>query len=1218
MSNDFVHLHLHSDYSMLDGACQVKRLCKKVKELGQDAVAVTDHGNMFATLDLYWAAKDAGIKPIIGCEFYIAPAGIDQKKTPRHHLVLLAKNYEGYKTMCHLNEIAWSDEGFYYKPRIDRDALRKWNKDVIALSACIGGEVPKNLLQGDEEKAREAIEFYIEMFGRENFFLEMQFHAAAGTDPKTVTDPEVKELLELESRANKRMAELAKEYGIGIVATNDAHYLNQEDAKAHDALLCIGTQSQINDTKRFKFSGDQFYVKSSEQMKEIFKDYPEAIANTVKIAEQCNCEIPLGVNHYPVYRLDYAQQMADDGFAPVLPEVKDDVDDAHCPIRRQYLWEICARGLKERYNLLEPGNPDYVPKGEDEPDPAFRKEILDRMEFELGIIDKMGFISYFLVVWDFINYAQSIDIPVGPGRGSGAGSLVAYLTGITNLDPLRYGLLFERFLNPDRVSPPDFDIDFCERRRWEVIEYVRNKYGSPSVAQIGTFGTLKAKAVLKDVARVMGIPFADANRVVGAIPTDPKMTLEKALQINEVKELYDSQQWVQEMFNLGGVLEGLNRNQSIHACGVIIGDQPLANLVPLARGAGKEWITQFPAYPCEALGLLKMDFLGLKTLTVIQDTLDLVNTKTGGNFVPDDIPISDQNTFDLLNRGETIAVFQLESGGMQDLCRRFGISKIEEIIALVALYRPGPMEFIPTFINCKLGKEIPEYETQEMEELLSETYGIMVYQEQIMQVVQAVAGFSLAQADIMRRAIGKKKESVLIEQGELFKKGCLDMGHTEAIAESIWAKILKFAAYGFNKSHSACYGLMSYRTAYLKANHPAEFMAAVLNCEINDASKLSFYIAECKAMGLQILPPDVNTSKQNFTVDNGDLRFGIAGLKGVGASAADAIINAQKDGTFKSLIDFCERTGSKVNKRVMESLCKAGAFDSFGLHRSQILEMIEQALSQAAGTVKDREMGQGSLFDLFDDSEKDALADASLNIPDIPEWDEHTLLGFEKELLGFYVSGHPLGEKADLIRKYASSSIAVIKEHGEDNQGVLIGGMITTLAIKQTKATGDSMAIFTIEDTESNIECLLFPKSYKEWGSYLQSDGIVFLEAFVSAREDEQVKLIINKVTPIEQLCANYTNEVHIRLHESSFSPDHLEDLRQVCLAHKGEVPVIFCITCANGDIGFIRPSAHFKVDMSEEFMSKVRDLAGDQCIHLKPRREVPVKERKRWQQRAS
>jgi DNA polymerase-3 subunit alpha len=642
---------------------------------------------------------------------------------------------------------------------------------------------------------------------------------------------------------------------------------------------------------------------------------------------------------------------------------------------------------------------------------------------------------------------------------------------------------------------------------------------------------------------------------------------------------------------------------------VIIGDQPLAKLVPLARGAGKEIITQFPAYPCEEIGLLKMDFLGLKTLTIIQDTLDLVNRYRDDELTPDDIPLTCEKTYKLLNRGATTGVFQLESGGMQELCKNFRISKIEEIIALVALYRPGPMEFIPTFIACKTGKEQPEYETKEMEELLSETYGIMVYQEQIMQVVQAVAGFTLAQADIMRRAIGKKKEKVLIEQGMLFKEGCLKKGHSEAIADSVWAKILKFASYGFNKSHSACYGLLSYRTAYLKANYPAEFMAAVLNAEINNAEKLAFYIAECKEMGIKILPPNVDVSLELFSVDGSNIRFGIAGLKGVGSGAASAIINAQKDGKFKDLVDFCERVGSKVNKRVMENLCKAGAFDIFGYHRSQIMAVYEQALSMAAQTIKDKASGQGSLFDFFDAGEQESVK--ALSYPEISEWDELDLLGYEKELLGFYVSGHPLGENAELIRTYATHSIAKLCNLVDGDVGVLTGGMINAIKSVVTKK-GDKMAILDVEDLEGHTEVVVFPKTYQKVAHHLEVGNIVFVSALTDAK-DQTMQLLAENIYSMEEMLQTFTKEIHIRLNEGGNSEEEVDRLKEICRSNHGDIPLVFCVTCSNGDIGFIRSHVKYYVDMSDRFINQVSELLGRKVIHLKADRSLVPERRKRW-----
>ncbi len=1177
---DFVHLHVHSDYSMLDGACQVGRLCERVAALGQKAVAVTDHGNMFGALDLYRTAGKHAIQPIIGCEFYMTPSSLaDHADATRHHLVLLAKDFVGYQTLCRLSRIAWSDEGIYYKPRIDRETLRQHHAHLICLSACVAGEVPDNLLKGREDKARDAIQFFISLFGTEDFYLELQYHAAPDLAVDDIRDEEYRQLLLAERQANLAMRRLAGEYGIGVVATNDAHYLQAGDHVGHDALLCIGTQSQLTDAKRLRFSGDQFYLKSGAEMAALFADCPEAITNTVRIAAKCTLEIPLGQNHYPVFR---------------LPDGSDDPTSLHCPTRRAFLRRVCLQGLASRYHLLEPESPDYVPSQPGEPDAEARRAILDRIEFELGVIDRMGYLSYFLVVWDFIKYARSRGIPVGPGRGSGAGSIVAYLAGITDLDPLRYGLLFERFLNPDRVSPPDFDIDFCERRRGEVLDYVRTKYGAESVAQIGTFGTLKAKAVLKDVARVMGVPFADANRLVALIPTDPKMTLAKALEIPEVKALHESTDWVRQVFERGKVLEGLNRNQSIHACGVIIGDQPLDGIVPLARGAGREWITQFPAAPCEELGLLKMDFLGLKTLTIIEDTMEMVSARTAQRLTPEDLPLDDAKTYELLNHGQTVGVFQLESGGMQDLCRSFGISRLEEIIALVALYRPGPMEFIPTFINCKQGRETPEYETPEMRTLLSETYGIMVYQEQIMQVCQAVAGFSLAQADVMRRAIGKKKEKDLLEYGGKFRDGVVAHGgYTREVADSIWSKILRFASYGFNKSHSACYGLMSYRTAYLKANYPAEFMAAVLNGELGNAEKLAFYIAEARHLGLSIMPPDVNHSQLRFSVSAGVIRFGLGAIKGVGSGAAEAII-AQRlaGGPFGGLLDFCERIDAGLNRRVLENLAKAGAFDSFGLRRAQVFSLLDEAMQRAQHSVADRRSGQGSLFALLAPEESTVL---QLTPPDLPEWEQRELLSYEKELLGFYVTGHPTDQFADLIQTFQIEAIAELSVLA-DGIGTRIGGIVSHLDIKRSKKDNRPWAILTLESREAEVECMVFSDRYADCAEILKPDALIFVEGALSRREEEPAKVMAERVLPLEQAPELFTAALHIRLRQKVVSRDMVDQLAALCRAHPGRIPVTLCLICDSGDIAFVQ-AAGLAVSNTAALRVGLRRLLGDECL---------------------
>lgn len=1150
MATEFVHLHVHTDYSMLDGACRVSALAKAVEQFGMPAVACTDHGNMCATIEFYTAMSGRGIKPIVGCEFYVAPGG-RLEKDARHpnaqgfHLVLLAQNNAGYQNLCRLNAAAWL-EGFYYKPRVDKEILAQHSEGLIALSACLGGELAVRILNGDDKKLKESLAQYLDIYGRHNFFLELQDHGL----PEQTT-------------VNKRLITLGEEYGVPLVATNDSHYLRKDHASAHDVLLCIGTQSMVSDESRIRFTGSEFYFKSGDEMAALFPDHPESLQNTLAVAERCNVTFDLGdegSNHYPVY------EVPGEG------------------TREEYLRQVCAEGLKDRYDI-DVDSPDLPPE---------QRAKIERMDYELGIIAQMGFTSYFLVVWDFLHYARREGIPVGPGRGSGAGSMVAYLSHITDIDPIRYGLLFERFLNPDRVSPPDFDIDLCERRRSEVIAYVRDKYGAANVAQIGTFGTLKAKAVLKDVSRVLGISFADGNRLSKTVPADPKMTLKKALdQSKELQDLLEGEAWVKEVLDYGNVLEGLNRNLSIHAAGVIIGDQPLTNLVPLARGANEEVITQFSADPCESLGLLKMDFLGLRTLTIIQDALDLIRQHRGIHLKSSDIPLDDPATYELLNKGNTIAVFQLESGGMRDLCRRFGMRRIEDIIALIALYRPGPMRFLDDFISRKSGGTRVEYDVPEMEPILSETYGIMLYQEQVMQVVQKVAGFSLGQADILRRAMGKKKMKVMAAQYDKFVAGCLEKGITEETAKNIWDKIATFAGYGFNKSHSAAYGFLSCRTAFLKANYPTEFMAAVLSSELGNAEKLAFFLTECREMGVDVKPPDVNTSGLRFSVDGESIRFGMAAIKGVGSSAAESTIEArQADGPFKSFLDFCERVCHNVNRRVMESLCRAGAFDLFGLKRSQIFAMIESAISHAQQTAADKRIGQGSLFDLLDDGNDNPM---DLQTPDLPEWPQRELLGYEKELLGFYVTGHPLEEFSAIIGRYQIDSMDCL-DSLNDSTGTRVGGIIAGMDIKRSKKDNRPWAILSLEGMEGATECLVFSDAYEANSETLELESVVLVEGTVSRREGEDTKILAERVVPLAQAPETFVEEIHVRVHQASTADSDLRVLHETCTANPGETPLVLCVMCATGELAFIQPQG-MKVDNCPAFRQAVADLLGEECL---------------------
>ncbi len=1170
MSADFVHLHVHTDYSLLDGSCSVKGLAKMAKEYGMPAVAMTDHGFMGGTIDMYSTFEKEGLNPIIGIEAYVSPTTRQDRDAMNpdirgYHLCLLAENYDGYVSLCKLISAAWM-EGYYYKPRIDKELLARYNKGLIGMSACIGGEIPKHILGGNLDGAKKSLNEYLDILGRDNFYLEIMDHG-----------------LEEERRVNTELIKLSKEFNVPLVATNDVHYLRKEHSESHDAMLCIQTQSLISETNRFSFSGPEFYFKSPDEMKELFKEVPEAVTNTVGVAERCHVKLDLGANHYPVY---------------IMPEGKTD--------ERAYLREICIKGIQDRYDF-DANKPELN---------EFEQTVVKRMDYELDIINRTKYNHYFLVVWDFINYARTQDIPVGPGRGSGAGSIVAYLTTITDIEPLEYNLLFERFLNPERVSPPDFDIDFCEERRSEVIEYVRNKYGSDSVAQIGTYGTLKAKAVLKDVARVLGHTFAEGDSITKLIPNDPKMTLDKAVSgSQELRNMLEKEPWVQRIFELARPLEGLNRNMSIHAAGVIIGDQPLDNVVPLAKGAGDEIITEFPAVPCEELGLLKMDFLGLKTLTVIDKAVKNVRKHRGIELDISKIPLNDQNSFDLLNRGDTVAVFQLESSGMQNLCRQFGVETLAHIIALIALYRPGPMEFIPTFVARKKGTEQIEYDHPKMEQYLAETYGIMLYQEQIMQVVQALAGFSLGGADILRRAIGKKKVKLLEEQKVLFVEGCAKHNQiSEKLALQIWEKIGKFAGYGFNKSHSAAYAFIAYRTAYLKANYPVEFMCAVLSCEIDNAEKISFLIGECREMGINILPPDVNVSERDFTVDGKAIRFGLGAIKGVGEKAADEIIlSREKEGKYSDFLNFCERAGSAVNTRMVDHLIKAGAFDSLQIKRSQLIQIIEPTMRYAQQRVRDREAGQGSLFDLLDESEQEDVF--SVTMPDIPEFEENEMLQMEKELLGFYITGHPLACYSDLIKTYSTANLRQVANMDNDT-GVKVGGIIKTVQRRNSKTSGKPYYLITLEDLESTVEVWCFEKCLNEIdasGIELVADMPIFIEALVSKRDEtEKPNLRAEKVIPLEQASELYSEEIHLHLYEGSNTVEDMDKLKQLCMTSIGPSRVIICVSCVSGEVVFIEAERGLQVKVSAGFLDQVREILGERRWRVKANQDVP-EARKRW-----
>jgi DNA polymerase-3 subunit alpha len=1049
----FVHLHVHSQYSLLDGAIRMKQLVKRAKELGMPSIALTDHGVLYGAVEFYQEAEKAGIKPIIGCEAYVAPGSmLDRKsahggKDAAHHLTLLAADDEGYRNLVKITTAAHL-EGFYYKPRVDREFLAAHAKGIIALSGCLKSEVNTALSDGKTDLALDHAAAYRDIFGKENFFIELADHG-----------------IEQQRRNRAGLIEIADNLGLGLVATNDVHFLERSHHEAHDVMICIGTGSMIHDEKRMRYV-PELYLKSGEEMATLFADRPDAISNTLAIAERCHAKLEFGKSKYPDY---------------TPPEGK---------TREGYLGELCEEGLRKRFG--ERAGTD--------------QELRQRLDFELSVLLKTGFTSYFLIVWDFINYAKSRGIPVGPGRGSAAGSLVAYVLGITDLDPLRYGLLFERFLNPDRISPPDIDVDFCPNRRGEVIDYVRDKYGERAVSQIITFGTLGAKSVVRDVGRVLGWSYGDADRIAKMIPNELNITLNGktdkegkhepgAIEKNpELKKAVEEEPSTGQLWGYASLLEGLSRNSGVHAAGVVIGDRDLSEYIPLARANDGSIVTQYAMGPLTDLGLLKMDFLGLKNLTVIDDASKLIRRHTP-DFDIARIPMDDAATFDLLNRGETIGIFQLESGGMTATAKRFQISRFEDIIALIALYRPGPMQFIDDYIERKRGTKKIEYAHPLLEKICSETYGIIVYQEQVQQAASALAGYTLGQADLLRRAMGKKDMEKMKKEREVFVEGCERVNRIPAKqANAIFDFLEKFAQYGFNKSHSAAYGLVSYQTAYLKANHPVEFMAGLLGNEVNNTDKISVFVAECARMGITILPPDINRSALTFLPEEYPggraIRFGLAAIKNVGEAAmASAVAEREKNGPFTSLEDFCSRLDSKtVNKKILESLVRAGAFDWDGRHRASLDAAIEGAIGAAASVQRDRASGQVSLFDSFAD-----LAPAPAKDEEdhrIPPWTRAEVLAHEKELLGFYVTGHPLDDYRGSLEAGSYGTTAEAQAVTE-KESLRLAGLLISVEKKYTKKDGRPFGVMTLEDDSGTLEFTSWDESFSKHEEILKPGAVI-------------------------------------------------------------------------------------------------------------------------------
>ncbi len=1070
---NFTHLHVHTEYSLLDGSSKIKELPARAKELGMDSLAITDHGVMYGVIDFYRACKAAEIKPIIGCEVYVAPGSrfdkeaIGQGDDRYYHLVLLAENNTGYSNLMKIVSRGFT-EGFYYKPRVDYEVLEKYHEGIIALSACLAGEVARDITRDNYEEAKKAALHYQDIFGKDNFFLELQDHG-----------------IPAQRLVNQELMRMSRETGIELVCTNDIHYTYAEDAEAHDLLLCLQTGKKVTDTDRMRYEGGQYYCKSPEEMAELFPYAPQALENTYRIAQRCNVEIEFGKTKLPKYE---------------VPEGFDSWT---------YLLHLCNEGLVKRYG-----------------DEAEKHR--ERLDYELGVIKRMGYVDYFLIVWDFINYAKQNGIAVGPGRGSGAGSIVAYSLAITDIDPIRYNLLFERFLNPERVSMPDIDVDFCYERRQEVIDYVVRKYGKDKVVQIVTFGTLAARAVIRDVGRVLDMPYADVDRVAKLVPNELGITLDKALKDSQdFKSLYESDASVKHLIDMARRLEGLPRNTSMHAAGVVICQKAADEFVPLSRGGDGTITTQYTMTTLEELGLLKMDFLGLRTLTVIQDAVNLVNKTHPGKLDIDKIDYNDRNVMELIGSGHTEGIFQLESAGMKNFMKELKPKSLEDITAGISLYRPGPMDFIPKYIKGKNNPDDIVYECPQLENILSTTYGCIVYQEQVMQIVRDLAGYTLGRSDLVRRAMSKKKASVMEKERQNFiygnkeegVPGCIANGIPEETAKIIYDNMTDFAKYAFNKSHAACYAVVSYRTAYLKCYYPKEFFAALMTSVLANNTKVAEYAYTCRQMGIEILPPDINEGEGNFSVASNGIRYGLSALKSIGKPIIDAIIQEREaNGVFTGLEDFISRlSGKEVNKRTLESFIKSGAFDCFNANRHQMMLVYADIVDNINNERKSNIAGQMSLFDMFEEKHD------KVNVPNVPEYDKEELLAYEKEVLGVYVSGHPMDDYEALWRKHITN-VSSDFINDEDNppkvtegQKATIGGIITAKTVKNTK-TGKMMAFITVEDVFGAVEVLVFPRDYEKYRSQAVEDNKVFVTGRVSISEEENGKLVCESITAFEDV----------------------------------------------------------------------------------------------------
>ena len=1146
---NFTHLHVHTEYSLLDGSNKIKEYVDRVRELGMDSAAITDHGVMYGVIDFYRAARAAGINPILGCEVYVAPGSRFDREAGSgddryYHLVLLAENNQGYSNLMKIVSKGFV-EGFYYKPRVDLSLLEKYHEGIIALSACLAGEVARFLTRGMYEDAKKAALRYQDIFGKGNFFLELQDHGI----------PE-------QQNVNQQLLKMHRETGIDLVATNDVHYTLAEDAQPHDVLLCLQTGKKLADEDRMRYEGGQYYVKSPEEMERLFPYAPEALENTHKIAQRCHVEIEFGVTKLPKF----------------------DVPEGYTSW--EYLNELCFKGLEERYRPVT-------------------EELKERLNYELSTIRNMGYVDYFLIVWDFIKYARDHDIMVGPGRGSAAGSLVAYTLGITQLDPIRYDLLFERFLNPERVSMPDIDVDFCFERRQEVIDYVRRKYGDDCVVQIVTFGTLAARGVIRDVGRVMDLPYAQVDTIAKMIPQELNITIDKALQMNpEFKKAYEEQKEIHDLIDTAKRLEGLPRHTSMHAAGVVISQKDVSEYVPLSRASDGSIVTQFTMTTLEELGLLKMDFLGLRTLTVIQNAVHLIEQDAGVKLDMQHIDYNDKKVLDSLGTGRSDGVFQLESAGMKNFMKELKPQSIEDVIAGISLYRPGPMYFIPHYIRGKNRPDTIKYDCPQLEPILKPTYGCIVYQEQVMQIVRNLAGYTLGRSDLVRRAMSKKKAAVMEKERQNFVygneeegvPGCIANGISEQTANKIYDDMIDFAKYAFNKSHAAAYAVVSYQTAFLKYYYPVEFMAALMTSVIEMPTKVAEYIQVCRQMNIKILPPDVNRGAYGFSVDNGAIRYGLSAIKSVGRPVINALVEEREaNGEYRSLKDFIERLTGTVNKRAIENFIKAGALDCLEGNRRQKMLVYGQIVDSIAQEKKNSFAGQMSLFDLVSDEEK---KEYEIRMPDVEEYDKEMILAFEKDVLGIYLSGHPLERYRNIMEKMISAKTTDFQPDEEsgipkvyDGQKVIIGGMITEKTIKYTR-NNKVMAFLTVEDLLGTVEIVVFPRDYEKWQAMLNEDARVFVQGRVNAEDDKPSKLILEKVRAFEDM----PQELWIQFKDKAEYAEKEQELLETLKGYSGVSAVVIYLKDVNA---MKRLPAGYHARISDSLTGELRKKYGESNVKV-------------------